>query len=177
MTDGDKQHLIDSSRTIIESVRALAAEEGGLVAGNDAVIGYLRNATTVNPRGTPTNATANLPPKSTEATVTYDYAPLTEIADYYPPIRIGATKTDEDGNLWMLPTTSAQSKQGELVYDVVNPRTDVFYRVRLPVGRSIAGFGANGAVYLISRTGDARTGNVWRLERTRVVGAAVSARQ
>lgn len=164
LTDDDKQHLIDSTRAIVEGVRARAADAGGPVAGNDAVVLFFRNATTVNPRGIPTNATANLPPKSVEPTVTYEFSPLSEIADYYPPIRIGATRADEDGNLWMLPTTSAQSKHGELLYDVVNPRTDAFYRVRLPVGRSIAGFGKNGAVYLMSKHGD-----TWRLERTRVV--------
>lgn len=164
LTDADKQRLIDSTRALVENIRARAAEDGGAVAGNDAVVLYFRNATTVNPRGTPSGATANLPPKSVEPTVTYDFPPLSEIADYYPPIRVGATKTDEDGNLWLLPTTSAQSKNGELVYDVVNPRSDAFYRVRLPVGRSIAGFGKNGVVYLMHREGD-----VWQLERTRVV--------
>ncbi|MEO7360389.1 MAG: hypothetical protein ABI120_08665, partial [Gemmatimonadaceae bacterium] len=171
LTDEDKQHLIDSSRAIIEKIRADADATGGNTAGNDAVIAYLRNSTTPNPRGTPSTVTANLPPRQIEATTTYDYAPLSEMADYYPPIRVGATKTDEDGNLWMLPTTSAQSKRGELVYDVVNPRNDAFYRVRLPVGRSIAGFGKNGVVYLMSRDGDQ-----WKLERTRVIGTAVSAR-
>lgn len=172
LTDDDKQHLIDSSRAIIEKIRADADAAAGGTAGNDAVIAYLRTMTTTNPRATPGNMTANLPPKQIEATVTYDYAPLSEIADYYPPIRQGATKTDEEGNLWLLPTTSAQSKRGELVYDVVNPRTDAFYRVRLPLGRSIAGFGKNGAVYLMSRDGDQ-----WKLERTRVMGATVSAKE
>ncbi|MEO7997607.1 MAG: hypothetical protein ABI852_09185 [Gemmatimonadaceae bacterium] len=162
LTDDDKQHLIDSSRKIIEKIRDQAADDGGITAGNDAVVLYLRTSTTPNPRGTPSGATANFT-KSIEPTVTYDYAPLSEIADYYPPIRVGATKTDEEGNLWLLPTTSAQSKRGELVYDVVNPRGTPFYRVRLPVGRSIAGFGRNGVVYLMHREGD-----VWRLERTRV---------
>lgn len=165
-TDADKQHLIDSSRAIIEKIRAQAEEVGGATAGNDAVVTYLRTSTTPNPRGTPTNATANLP-KQVEPATTYDYTPLSEIADYYPPIRVGATKTDEEGNLWLLPTTSAQSKKGELVYDVINAKGAPFYRVRMPVGRSVAGFGKNGVVYLMHRDG-----NEWRLERTRVSGTA-----
>ncbi len=94
-----------------------------------------------------------------------DYVPLSEIADYYPAIRNGAAKADLDGNLWILPTTSAQAKAGELVYDVVNNRGELFQRVRLPVGRSIAGFGRNGIVYLMYR--DGTTG--WYLERTSIV--------
>lgn len=88
--------------------------------------------------------------------------PLNQIADYYPPIRIGATIPDLDGNLWILPTTSAQSQHGELVYDVVNARGELFQRVRMPAGRSVAGFGKGGVVYMIS--GDKTNG--FHLERS-----------
>jgi hypothetical protein len=84
--------------------------------------------------------------------------------DYYPPIRVGAATADLDGNLWILPTTSAQSKNGELVYDVLSPKKGLFERVRMPVGRSIAGFGKGGVVYLMS--GDRTNG--FYLERTRL---------
>ena len=97
-----------------------------------------------------------------------EYVPINEIADYYPAIRSGAAKADLDGNLWILPTTSAQAKAGELVYDVVNNRGELFQRVRLPVGRSIAGFGHNGIVYLMYREGT--TG--WFLERTKILNNA-----
>lgn len=169
LSENDKERLVDSVRQKIERIRGDAAETGGATAGNDAVVQFLRSSTTSNPRGTPSNATANLP-KVIEPSVSYDFAPLKEIADYYPPIRVGATKTDEEGNLWILPTTSAQSRRGELVYDVINARGAPFYRVRLPVGRSIVGFGRNGAVYLMYRDGEH-----WQLERTRV-SAAVSAK-
>ena len=94
-----------------------------------------------------------------------EFVPLKEIPDYYPAIRAGATKADLDGNLWILPTTSAQAKAGELVYDVINNKGELFQRVRLPVGRSIAGFGRNGVVYLMYR--DPATG--WFLERTKIL--------
>ena len=97
-----------------------------------------------------------------------EFVPLKEIADYYPAIRSGATKADLDGNLWILPTTSARSKAGELVYDVVNNRGELFQRVRLPVGRSIAGFGHNGVIYLMYR--DIAVG--WFLERTKISNSA-----
>jgi hypothetical protein len=102
-------------------------------------------------------------------TITVDYVPLKEIADYYPAIRPGAAKADLDGNLWVLPTTSAQSKAGELVYDVINNRGELTHRVRLPLGRLIAGFGRRGVVYLMHRDG----ANGWLLERATI---AVSAR-
>jgi hypothetical protein len=88
---------------------------------------------------------------------------LKDIPDYYPSVRIAAAIADLDGNLWILPTSSAQSKNGELVYDVVNPKGD-FHRVRVPLGRSIAGFGKGGVVYL--QSGDNASG--FYLERTRV---------
>jgi hypothetical protein len=90
--------------------------------------------------------------------------PLSEVADYYPPIRPGAAMPDLDGNLWILPTTSKQSQHGELVYDIVNTKGELFERVRLPVGRLVAGFGKGGVVYMTS--GDRTTG--FFVERTRL---------
>lgn len=71
---------------------------------------------------------------------------------------------DLDGNLWILPTTSAQSQHGELVYDMVSVARSLFERVRVPAGRSIVGFGKGGVVYLAS--GDRTNG--FYLERTRL---------
>jgi hypothetical protein len=90
--------------------------------------------------------------------------PLSEIPDYYPPIHPRASMPDLDGNLWILPTTSAQSQHGELVYDVVNVKKGLFERVRMPVGRSIAGFGKGGVVYL--QSGDRTNG--FYLERAKL---------
>ena len=53
------------------------------------------------------------------------------------------------------------------MYDVVNNRGDLSSRARIRVGRSVAGFGRNGVVYLMSR--DAAKG--WTLERA-VLGTA-----
>ena len=75
---------------------------------------------------------------------------------------------DLDGNLWILPTTSAQSQNAQVVYDVVNGKGELFQRVRMPSGRSVAGFGKGGIVYLVS--GDRTNG--FFLERTRLAGGA-----
>jgi hypothetical protein len=90
--------------------------------------------------------------------------PVDKLADFYPPIRAGTTLADEDGNLWILPTTSTVSKQGELVYDVVNTKGELFQRVRVPLGRLIVGFGKGGVVYMTS--GDKATG--FYLERSKL---------
>ena len=93
-----------------------------------------------------------------------EFVPLSQIPDYYPPIRQTSAMPDLDGNLWILTTTSAQSQRGELVYDVVNPKQGLFRRVRMPLGRSVAGFGKNGVVYL--QSGDRTNG--FYLERVKL---------
>ena len=90
--------------------------------------------------------------------------PLSEIPDYFPPIHRNAAMPDLDGNVWVLTTTTAQSQHGELVYDVLNPARGLFQRVRMPLGRSIAGFGKGGVVYL--QSGDRAGG--FTLERVTV---------
>jgi hypothetical protein len=86
------------------------------------------------------------------------------VFDYEPPMQAGATMPDRDGNLWILPRTSSLTKSGELVYDVVNSNGALARRVRLPVGRALAGFGKNGVVYLVA--GDRTNG--YYLERGRL---------
>ncbi len=90
------------------------------------------------------------------------------IADYLPPFQGNVLLADADNNLWILPRTSALSKNGELVYDVVNARGELFQRVRMPVGRAIAGFAKGGVVYMTS--GDRTNG--FYLERTRLPRAS-----
>ena len=108
-------------------------------------------------------------PRAVQIDVQY-YEPR-EITDFIPPLRYGGVLPDADGNLWIVPATSSLSKHGELVYDVVNPTDGVFLRVRVPEGRSIAGFGRGGVVFLTS--GDRRSG--FTLERTRLPGGAARA--
>jgi hypothetical protein len=50
-----------------------------------------------------------------------------------------------------------------LVYNVVDNRGEFRHRVLLPVGRSIAGFGRGGVLYLMTKSG-----TVWKLERARL---------
>jgi hypothetical protein len=180
LSDEDKQGLIDSARTAREegqrradSIRAAGGAAGA--AGDGARMAMEMGATMVmrvdavaaGGRGAagPVSAPTMIIPE-------IDYVPLKDIPDYYPPIRAGAARGDLDGNLWILPTTSAQSVAGELVYDVVNRKGELFERVRIPAGRSIAGFGRGGIVYLMWRDGDAG----WYIERTRILESRSASR-
>ncbi|MEP6836364.1 MAG: hypothetical protein ABJB74_23445 [Gemmatimonas sp.] len=147
LTNVDKQQLIDSARAATNPPQAVPA-------------------TMPVSRGDSSQSSSSGGPLKVQPTTT-EFVPVSEIGDYYPPIRLGAAKADADGNLWILPTTSAQSKAGELVYDVIDNRGTLKERVRVPVGRSIAGFGRGGVVYLMFRD----AANEWHLERTKVVGA------
>jgi hypothetical protein len=163
LTDADKQKIVDSARAVQEerervraAINAVKDKVAAITAGGDpggGGGGGLRGS-----GGQPGAGRGNQSPEITE------FAPLNEIADYYPPIRSGGAKADFDGNLWILPTTSAQSKNGELVYDVVNPKRGLFERVRMPPGRSVLGFGKGGVVYLMS--GDRTNG--FYVERARL---------
>ena len=148
LTDDDKQRLIDSVRTVQDSQAAQFARSTR--PGSNASMGGKE----VTSEGSVKEAGP--------LAIDFELARPDEIADYYPPVRLNAAIPDRDGNMWILPTTSAQSKNGELVYDVVNPAKGLFERVRLPKGRSIAGFGSGGVVYLVS--GDGITG--FYLERS-----------
>jgi hypothetical protein len=148
LTDEDKQKLIDSVRA--EESPKMALNLGRRRVGGDADGGGRgqRGSGGQVEQGPPV-AVEYVPPK------------LEEMFDYSPPIRRGAVMPDLDGNLWILPASSAQSKAGELVYDVVNLKGD-FHRVRVPLGRSVIGFGKGGVVFLLS--GDKTNG--FYLERT-----------
>ncbi len=100
-----------------------------------------------------------------------------QLPDYFPPIRAGSTLADQDGNLWILPATSslagsvmgmmgggrggppggapaaAPAAAGGLAYDIVSREGTLVERIQLPAGRSIAGVGPGGVVYLTARQG------------------------
>lgn len=193
LTDEDKQALIDSARAAMDKVvedakakapNAAAAERAGSEAAMASMMGAMMGGggmgggmanVTIGGMGRGSGADIAIggggPPGMglmalAMPKIVTEFVPLKEIADYYPAIRPGAVKADLDGNLWILPTSSAQSKAGELVYDIVSNQGRLTQRVRLPVGRSIAGFGHNGVVYLMQR--DAATGG-WFLERSRIL--------
>ncbi|MEP6779692.1 MAG: hypothetical protein ABJC26_07360 [Gemmatimonadaceae bacterium] len=168
LSDADKQRLVDSMRTAYEKVRAEAEPYGDMevsrastnfLRSTSAGLGMLFGAPAPKPIGPPPAVKPG-----GKLVQTLEFVPLSQIADYYPPVHGGSALADLDGNVWILPNTSKQSKAGELVYDVVNARGELTERVRLPVGRSVAGFGKRGIVYLMSVDGL----NGWKLERATI---------
>ena len=161
LTDEDKQKLADSAKVVWDSLMVIrnarnagTAQPGRGEGGGDAPPGRGRSG---GGAGEPGSSQGG----SIQRMVS---VPLSDIPDYYPPVRRNSAMADLDGNLWILPTTSAQSQRGELVYDVVNPKKGLFERVRMPVGRSIAGFGKGGVLYL--QSGDMTNG--FHLERVKL---------
>ena len=85
-----------------------------------------------------------------------------ELPDYKPPFFANSVRADVEGNLWVRTIPTKQIPGGP-VYDVINGEGKLVDRVQVPVGRTIAGFGRDGSVYLVSRDGSTMT-----FERTRV---------
>jgi hypothetical protein len=157
LTDDEKQKLADSAKVVWDSLmtirnRRVNTPARGEPGADGTTPGRGRSSGGVDPSGQAGSIQRMIS------------VPLSEIPDYYPPIHRNAVTPDLDGNLWVLTTTTAQSQHGELVYDVLNPARGLYQRVRMPIGRSIAGFGRGGVVYL--QSGDRATG--FTLERVKV---------
>lgn len=162
LSDTDKQRVLDSIRVVIGN----ALDDGSIVNRVEML------TVTRNPNAAPSLRPA--PPRpangsSRAAFPGFNIVPddpnmINKVHDYYPPVRSGAAIADVDGNLWILPTTSKQSQRGELVYDVVNAKGELFRRVRIPLGRLIVGFGSSGVIYMSNGS----IANGFVLERSRV---------
>jgi hypothetical protein len=151
-SDEEKQKLIDSIRDQANARYAQRLAEARPPATSDVE----------PPRGAGQRV-AGRQPQGPPVRSEYVAPELKDIFDFHAPLRRGAVMPDLDGNVWILPTSTAQSKKGELVYDVTNAQGE-FHRVRLPVGRSIAGFGKGGVVFLLN--GDIKTG--FYVEKTKL---------
>lgn len=157
LSDDDKIALIDSSKKALAKQMASGgvgpfpniAAEGHGGGGAGAASHSLTIVRVEAPDGGPA-------PKSNAAVAQPTMASIelvapSEVPDYVPPVlRSGTMVADADGNIWVLPSTAAQSSGG-LLYDVINRQGAVFQRVRIPVARALEGFGAGGVVYLTYR--------------------------
>ncbi len=170
LTDSDKEAVIDSTRKVMEALRAknlqslMGATPAAAGSGSRTVEGAERTVTmTFSTReggggaapaaGGPNAATSmQLPP--------LQFVPASELPDYRPAFSTGAARGDADGNLWI---RTSQFVNGGQVYDVINGKSELIDRVQLPAGRTIAGFGP-GVVYLGVRDGTVGV----RVERAKI---------
>jgi sugar lactone lactonase YvrE len=81
------------------------------------------------------------------------------LADYRPAFRMGAVRSDAEGNLWV--RTTEPTDRGAIHY-VINAKGQLIDRVQLPYGRVVAGFAAG--VVFMGVEDDAGV----RLERARI---------
>lgn len=133
LTDADKQAKVDSMATSLDSVRAQNPPR--MDQGPDGPVKF---------------------------TTTFDALPIAKMADYEPAVGPGSVRSDLDGNVWIVPRTTAASTGG-LLYDVVNRKGEIVERVQFPKGVALVGFGAGGVVYL-----NRVQGNIGFLERARI---------
>ena len=155
MTDEDKAAFIDS----VKAARArLLAADSAAAAGGTAAAGGARDAAGAVAMGA-TTTVMSMRTGGPGGTITTSSGPGNvefvspdELPDYRPAFFAGALRVDRDGNLWIR-TTAAPTEQGASVYDVVNRKGELIDRVQVPAGRTIAGFGTDGAVYLTVRNG------------------------
>jgi hypothetical protein len=154
ITGDEKQRLADSARQIAQAQVDSARARASRVSRSSGGVGLMGSRSALDGTSTSTPMDAEIAS-----------APLSEMPDYFPPIRAGAVRADLEGNVWILPFTSRLAGASGVVYDVVNQRGESFERVQLPAGRSIVGFGVRGVLYLAWRD----NALAWHVEMTRVV--------
>ena len=108
----------------------------------DSVRPMLEERNNVTPR------TMNTPMGPRTARQRFEFLPPERFGDYEQPVQTGAVKADLDAHLWILPRTSLGAKGG-LLYDVINRKGDIEYRVQFPPGYALAGFGTGGVLYVV----------------------------
>jgi hypothetical protein len=122
-----------------EWVRVTDAQKRGILDSLKATVDTLR---TQNPP-----ATIPTPDGPIRLSIDFQPLPIDKLPDYEAPIGPGSVRADLEGNLWIVPRTTAAAKGG-LLYDVVNRKGEIFERVQLPPGVALVGFGPGGVVYL-----------------------------
>lgn len=155
MTDEDKAAFIDS----VKAARArLLAADSAAAAGAASGGGQVRDGAGAAAAGA-TMTVMSMRTGGPGGTVTtsggaanVEFVSPDELPDYRPAFFAGALRVDGEGNLWIR-TTAMPTEQGASVYDVVNGKGELIDRVQVPAGKTIVGFGTDGAVYLTTRKG------------------------
>lgn len=157
----DWQRLSDEDKiAFIDSVKAARERQGANapLVGAGAAPGAGGGTPNVQifmgpggPGGGPGGPTRNAAPG-----LQLNFIPPNELPDYKPPFFAGSVRADTEGNVWVRTIPTAAIAGGP-VYDVINRKGELVDRVQIPANRTIAGFGPNGAVFLINRDGTTAT--------------------
>jgi hypothetical protein len=165
MTDDDKQKFLDSSKVAIEKqreamranapaggapggARQVISGDAGAALGQMVMVFGARDGGAAPPqRGGPPGggrgdggpARMEIPPVEMVA--------INELSDYKPVFGTSSVKADMDNRLWIR-TIPTKPTPGGAVYEVVDRQGKLVDRVQVPLGSTIAGFGAGGVVYL-----------------------------
>ena len=152
LTDEDKVAFIDSVKAARARQGANAPNPAGAPSMGGGVTQNIQIFTGPGGGGPGGPGGAGQRPPQVEV----NFVPPTDLPDYKPPFFANSTRADMEGNLWIrtIPTSAIP---GGPVYDVINRKGEIVDRVQIPVGRTIAGFGPGGAVYLLNRDGATAT--------------------
>lgn len=144
-TDAMKQARIDSMKHVIDSMSAAGTPYGRIFRSSRSSDGSNVRRDTIIP--------------------TIVFTPLGTMADYPTPFRRGQILTDENNNVWVLPTATSLAKGG-LLYDVINRKDGLHERVQVPGEYLVVGFGQGDVVYLAKVNAGTK---MWTLARATVV--------
>lgn len=170
LTDDDKVAVIDSSKKAMDAARAAAASAAAgsnpnLVAIGAEVGAVTRtsiNFSTADGGGGGGMGQRMMAPggMSIGGAGSVAFVQPSDLPDYRPAFSTNAARADADGNLWVRTSAVRQGTAG-FVYDVINGQGQLVDRLQIPAGRTIAGFGKGGVVYMVARDAS----GAW-LERT-----------
>ncbi len=176
LSDDDKAAIIDSTKSAIEKLRAAQEAANALANPDGAKADSARNAAASGRQRVQADGGGNVQiavggrgdgPSGTPGAgpIGFTMPPLqfvspSEMPDYRPVFRQGASRGDAEGNLWI---RTSKMVNGGTVYDVIDSKGELKDRVLVPPGRVIAGFGPNGMVYM-----GVLDGPITRLERARL---------
>ena len=154
LTDEDKIAFIDSVKAARERLAAAQqAQQGTSAQGAPAApdgAGGQRIVIQMGPGGGGAGSSLN------GGQPQVNFIAPSELPDYKPPFFANSVRADAEGNLWVRTIPTKQIPGGP-VYDVINRDGKLVDRVQIPASRTIAGFGPDGAVYLVSRDGTSMT--------------------
>jgi len=156
LSDEDKAAVIDSAKAALERARAAAPADGnaivaggrggpGAAPGGMVVMSFRTDVAGGDGGGVGTKIA------SMGGGMQPSFVSASELPDYRPAFNQGAARADEDGNVWVRTSATRVGAVAGVIYDVINGQGALVDRVQLPAGRTIAGFGKGGIVYMVAR--------------------------